>query len=430
MCASAILRFARTIRLPIVGSATRNARAISPVVRPPSARSVSATRAGISSAGWQQVKISRSRSSTIVLSSSMVGSSCWASRRVSSASRSARSATDRSRRRRSIARRRAAVVIHAPGLAGTPSRRHAVTARLERVLHGVLGELEVAGLPDQGGQHDRPLLAERLGDRGRDRRRRRSRQVSSRPRPTARRRAGAPSPTTPRPARPGAPRSSPSAPAGSARPARAPRRGRRTRRGSSRPAPPWSPRTGRRRSPCSPSRTRTVVALSVDRSAFTFTSTPASRRLRCSSRNHGTACVALGLAGLVDLLLIHQQHVLSHRSSNVGRPHPKASLTTTSPLAVAFGQSCRHHGWARCESGCCGASCTWAATPTARPSSGARRSCSRSSTARRRAPGTSAMRCCAGCSGTSARASWCARRSTASTARSASATARSSTSTR
>jgi hypothetical protein len=112
----------------MVGSATKNARAISPVVRPPSARSVSATRAGISSAGWQQVKISRSRSSTIVLSSSMDGSSCWVSRRISSASRSARSATDRSRRRRSMARRRAAVVIHAPGLAGTPSRRHAVTA--------------------------------------------------------------------------------------------------------------------------------------------------------------------------------------------------------------------------------------------------------------------------------------------------------------
>ena len=128
MRASAILRLARTIRLPMVGSATRNARAISPVVMPPSARSVSATRAGISSAGWQQVKTSRSRSSTIVLSSSMDGSSCSASRRVSSASRSARSATDRLRRRRSIARRRAAVVIHAPGLAGTPSRRQTVTA--------------------------------------------------------------------------------------------------------------------------------------------------------------------------------------------------------------------------------------------------------------------------------------------------------------
>jgi hypothetical protein len=45
------LALRRTIRLPMVGSATRNARAISPVVMPPSARSVSATRAGISSAG-------------------------------------------------------------------------------------------------------------------------------------------------------------------------------------------------------------------------------------------------------------------------------------------------------------------------------------------------------------------------------------------
>jgi hypothetical protein len=129
MRASAILRLARTIRLPMVGSETKKARAISPVERPPSVRSVSATRAGIASAGWQQVKISRSRSSTIELSSSIDGSSSSsASRRVNSASRWARSATDRSRRRRSIARRRAAAVIHAPGLAGTPSRRQAVTA--------------------------------------------------------------------------------------------------------------------------------------------------------------------------------------------------------------------------------------------------------------------------------------------------------------
>ena len=125
--ASAIFRLARTIRLPIVGSATRNARAISPVVRPPSARSVSATRADTPSAGWQQVKISRKRSSTIELSSITARCSCW-SRRTSSASRPARSATERSRRRRSIARRRAVTVSHAPGFAGTPSRGHVVSA--------------------------------------------------------------------------------------------------------------------------------------------------------------------------------------------------------------------------------------------------------------------------------------------------------------
>jgi hypothetical protein len=54
----------------------------SALVMPPRARSVSATRAGISSAGWQQVNTRRSRSSTIVLSSSMDVAS-WASRRIS-----------------------------------------------------------------------------------------------------------------------------------------------------------------------------------------------------------------------------------------------------------------------------------------------------------------------------------------------------------
>ena len=47
----------------MVGSGTRNARAISSVVRPPSRRSVSATRASVDSTGWQAVNISRSRSS-------------------------------------------------------------------------------------------------------------------------------------------------------------------------------------------------------------------------------------------------------------------------------------------------------------------------------------------------------------------------------
>ena len=45
---------ARTIRCAIAGSATRKARATSPVVSPPSARSVSATRASGASAGWQR----------------------------------------------------------------------------------------------------------------------------------------------------------------------------------------------------------------------------------------------------------------------------------------------------------------------------------------------------------------------------------------
>ena len=65
MPAALILAFARVIRCPMVVSCTRKARAISGTVSPPTMRSVSATRVSIASAGWQQVKISRSRSSSM-----------------------------------------------------------------------------------------------------------------------------------------------------------------------------------------------------------------------------------------------------------------------------------------------------------------------------------------------------------------------------
>jgi hypothetical protein len=61
------LALARTSRFAIVASDTRQARAISAVLRPASVRSVSATRASSDSAGWQQVNSSRSRSSAIPL---------------------------------------------------------------------------------------------------------------------------------------------------------------------------------------------------------------------------------------------------------------------------------------------------------------------------------------------------------------------------
>jgi hypothetical protein len=62
--AALILTFARVIRCPMAASCTRKARAISGTVRPPTIRSVSVTRLSSASAGWQQVKISRSRSSS------------------------------------------------------------------------------------------------------------------------------------------------------------------------------------------------------------------------------------------------------------------------------------------------------------------------------------------------------------------------------
>ena len=155
MPAPRILRFARTSRCAIAGSATRNACAISPVVSPPTSRSVSATRLSAASAGWQQVKTSARRSSGIALtSSSSAGSSCR--RPMSSALRW----KTFSRRMRSIARLRAVVTIHAPGVAWHPLTRPALECRGERVLHGVLGELEVAEDAREDRDGTAPLLAE------------------------------------------------------------------------------------------------------------------------------------------------------------------------------------------------------------------------------------------------------------------------------
>jgi hypothetical protein len=55
---------ARLIRCAMVASGTRNALAISAVVRPPTARSVSAIADGRVSAGWQHMNKSSSVSSS------------------------------------------------------------------------------------------------------------------------------------------------------------------------------------------------------------------------------------------------------------------------------------------------------------------------------------------------------------------------------
>ncbi len=114
MRAAAIFFLARVIRAAIVDSLTRKARATSAVDRPQISRSVSATCASGARAGWQQVQISRSRSSGIASDGSTGGSTS-----SSTSSGRARRSTA-SRRSRSRARRRATVVSHAPGLAGMP----------------------------------------------------------------------------------------------------------------------------------------------------------------------------------------------------------------------------------------------------------------------------------------------------------------------
>src|SRR6266508_5191660 len=121
MPAARIFCLARTSRCPIVGSGTRKARAISAMLKPPSVRKVSATCASRFSAGWQQVKISRRRSSSSdeslpwfsIANAPSPGVVC-------SPSKAYFSAPTRARRKRSIALARAAVVSQAAGFSGTP----------------------------------------------------------------------------------------------------------------------------------------------------------------------------------------------------------------------------------------------------------------------------------------------------------------------
>src|SRR5687768_8293253 len=111
------VRLAPTSRWAMVVSGTRNAWAISAVVRPPIIRSVSATRPSGDSPGWQQVKMRRRRSSGMV-----PGSITSGSRASASATSAACASARRAWRRRSKARRRAVVSSQAPGRPGTPLR--------------------------------------------------------------------------------------------------------------------------------------------------------------------------------------------------------------------------------------------------------------------------------------------------------------------
>ena len=171
--ASRILRLARTRRWDIVASGTRNARAISAPVRPPTAWSVSATRASSASAGWQQVKSRLSRSSPTSARRSGRGSGSLSRSILATASpSSARSLSQlpsnisRSevwrRRSRSITRLRATVNSHAAGDCGHAGGGPALERERERLLERVFGELEVPESPHERRQHLRAVFAKRL----------------------------------------------------------------------------------------------------------------------------------------------------------------------------------------------------------------------------------------------------------------------------
>src|SRR6266567_4665402 len=128
--ASLRVRLARTMRWATVGSGTRNARAISSVVRPPSKRSVSATRASVERTGWQAVNTRRRRSSpmssSIALSKSATAIFCCAS--SSRPSSSCLRSSSFFLRNKSIARCFAVAISQAPGLSGTPDSGHCSSA--------------------------------------------------------------------------------------------------------------------------------------------------------------------------------------------------------------------------------------------------------------------------------------------------------------
>ena len=225
------------MRWASVGSGTRNARAISSVVSPPSSRSVSATRASVESTGWQVVKIRPRRSSPI-------GSSIAASRSGSAPCRSHLQLAAELLVL-AVAQGPAAQLVDAAPLRGghEPGAgvvRHArlrprLERRHQRVLGEVLGQADVADHPRQAGDQPRRLDPPDRLDRavGVARRRgRRAQGVSPPARRACRARARAPRAPrrcrprrSPRPRRPGGSRSPtrPPSGSGSASPTRWPR---------------------------------------------------------------------------------------------------------------------------------------------------------------------------------------------------------------
>jgi hypothetical protein len=118
--------FARTIRCAIVGALVRKAAAICSVVRPQTSRSAIAACASAGSAGWQQMKMSRSRSSG--KPSSIEGSvGCEAMSRCRE--RSSRTASSRALLRSlSMTRNRPAEISQDRESLGTPFSGHCAAA--------------------------------------------------------------------------------------------------------------------------------------------------------------------------------------------------------------------------------------------------------------------------------------------------------------
>ena len=156
MPAARILAFARTSRCAIVGSATRNARAISGVVSPPSVRRVSATCA---SSGERRVAAREDQLQPLVLEGRLVHRVLRCLRhleqpRLGRQRPVAPDAVDGPVARRGHEPHRRVV--------GDAVARPALRRDGERLLGGLLGEVEVAEEADQGSEDASPLVAEGL----------------------------------------------------------------------------------------------------------------------------------------------------------------------------------------------------------------------------------------------------------------------------
>src|SRR6185437_1614021 len=121
-----MLCLALLIRCAIVASGTRNALAISAVVSPPTARSVSAIAEEGESAEWQHMKRSTSVSSVITPSSASGGETKGCSCACSLAASFSRRRLALSLRTRSLRRLIATLYSQPRGFVGTPAARHCV----------------------------------------------------------------------------------------------------------------------------------------------------------------------------------------------------------------------------------------------------------------------------------------------------------------
>ena len=158
---SATCTLARVIRRVMVASGTRKARAISAVVSPPTARRVSAICEAGDSAGWQHRNSRMSVSSDSAAGVSAAGASHSAGG-ICRAAASSRRCLACSLRSRSVSRREATVISQPRGLPGMPSAGHCGGGRQQRLLHRVLGGVEMPVAAHQRAEDLRRQLAEQV----------------------------------------------------------------------------------------------------------------------------------------------------------------------------------------------------------------------------------------------------------------------------